>query len=89
MRRLAGVALLALAGCSSISGLFDSKVDYKGAGQLPPLEVPPRPAELQGNVLDGEAGCQGRNSQLPDHRSLKDDAAKSLSMDRLAAVRFA
>ncbi len=41
MRRFAGVALLALAGCSSISGLFDSKVDYKGAGQLPPLEVPP------------------------------------------------
>ena len=41
MRRLAGVALLALAGCSSISGMFDSKVDYKGAGQLPPLEVPP------------------------------------------------
>ena len=41
MRSLAGVALLALAGCSSISGMFDSKVDYKGAGQLPPLEVPP------------------------------------------------
>jgi outer membrane protein assembly factor BamC len=41
VRRLAGVALLALAGCSAISGIFDSKVDYKSAGQLPPLEVPP------------------------------------------------
>ena len=41
MRKLAGAAVLALAGCSTISSVFDSKVDYKSAGQLPPLEVPP------------------------------------------------
>jgi outer membrane protein assembly factor BamC len=40
MRRLAVVAALALAGCSSTS-VFDSSVDYKTASQLPPLEVPP------------------------------------------------
>jgi outer membrane protein assembly factor BamC len=37
VRRVAAVAALALAGCS----WFNSKVDYKNAGQLPPLEVPP------------------------------------------------
>jgi outer membrane protein assembly factor BamC len=41
VRKLAGAAVLALAGCSTISSVFDSKVDYKSAGQLPPLEVPP------------------------------------------------
>jgi outer membrane protein assembly factor BamC len=40
MRRLAAVAALALAGCSSTS-VFDSAVDYKTASQLPPLEIPP------------------------------------------------
>jgi outer membrane protein assembly factor BamC len=35
------VALLA-AGCSSMDGLLESrKVDYKSAGRLPPLEIPP------------------------------------------------
>ncbi|MPZ43048.1 MAG: outer membrane protein assembly factor BamC [Betaproteobacteria bacterium] len=30
------------AGCSSLDGMLDSrKVDYKSAGQLPPLEIPP------------------------------------------------
>jgi outer membrane protein assembly factor BamC len=42
MRRLvvAGLAVL-LAGCTSIGEMFDSKIDYKAAGQLPPLEIPP------------------------------------------------
>jgi outer membrane protein assembly factor BamC len=39
MRRLAVVAAVALAGCSS--SMFDSQVDYKTQSQLPPLEVPP------------------------------------------------
>ena len=36
---LLGAALLA--GCSSIGGMFDNKVDYKASATLPPLEVPP------------------------------------------------
>ena len=39
MRRLAAVAAIALAGCST--SMFDSSVDYKTASQLPPLEIPP------------------------------------------------
>ena len=36
------IAALLLAGCSTVSDLFETrKVDYKSAGKLPPLEVPP------------------------------------------------
>ena len=42
MRRLAVVFVTLLAGgCSTLSGMFDSKVDYKATNTLPPLEVPP------------------------------------------------
>jgi outer membrane protein assembly factor BamC len=46
MRRLTGIssvlaAAALAAGCSSVGGMFDSKVDYKASAQLPPLEVPP------------------------------------------------
>jgi outer membrane protein assembly factor BamC len=49
MRWLAGVlaAVLpmvlaaALSGCSSVGDMFDSKIDYKSASQLPSLEIPP------------------------------------------------
>jgi outer membrane protein assembly factor BamC len=42
MRGLAAVlALMLAAGCSSIGEMFDTKVDYKSAGQLAPLEIPP------------------------------------------------
>src|SRR5438034_11374858 len=41
MRKLAVLAAVALVGCSSVSDMFDSKVDYKTASRLPPLEVPP------------------------------------------------
>ena len=42
MRRLAPVLVVVLAGgCSTLSGMFDSKVDYKTTNTLPPLEVPP------------------------------------------------
>jgi outer membrane protein assembly factor BamC len=39
----AAAALALLAGCSSTDGLLDnaSRIDYKSAGKLPPLDVPP------------------------------------------------
>lgn len=41
-KAIATAAVLALAGCSSSGGLLESKkVDYKSAGKLPTLEVPP------------------------------------------------
>src|SRR4051812_32469015 len=48
MRKLAVLAALALAGCSS--SMFDSKIDYKSSGQLPPLEIPP---DLTSPARDG------------------------------------
>ena len=41
MRKLVVVLAVLAGGCSSVSGMFDNKVDYKAAGQLPPLEIPP------------------------------------------------
>ena len=41
MRKLAVVMAVVLGGCSSTSDMFDSKIDYKAAGRLPPLEIPP------------------------------------------------
>lgn len=41
MRRLAVLAAVLLAGCSGWGEMLDNKIDYKSAGQLPPLEVPP------------------------------------------------
>lgn len=41
MRKLAVAAAVALAGCGTVGEMFDSKIDYKNSGQLPPLEVPP------------------------------------------------
>ncbi|HYN13717.1 MAG TPA: outer membrane protein assembly factor BamC, partial [Burkholderiales bacterium] len=42
MRRfLEAAAVVLLAGCSAASSFIDGKVDYKKAGSLPPLEVPP------------------------------------------------
>jgi outer membrane protein assembly factor BamC len=41
MRKVAVLAAVVLVGCSSIGDLFDSKIDYKTASRLPPLEVPP------------------------------------------------
>jgi outer membrane protein assembly factor BamC len=40
-RRLALAWLIALGGCSSTMDAMDSKIDYKSAGTLPPLDVPP------------------------------------------------
>jgi outer membrane protein assembly factor BamC len=45
---LSGLAL-ALAGCGG-GGMFDSKIDYKNSGQLPPLEIPP---DLTSPARDG------------------------------------
>jgi outer membrane protein assembly factor BamC len=41
MRKLAVALAVVLAGCSSVGEMFDSKIDYKSSGQLPPLEIPP------------------------------------------------
>jgi outer membrane protein assembly factor BamC len=41
MQRFAAVVALALAGCGSVSEMFDSKIDYRTSSQLPPLEIPP------------------------------------------------
>ena len=39
---LALIAAATLAGCNTASTLLEGKkVDYKSAGQLPPLEIPP------------------------------------------------
>jgi outer membrane protein assembly factor BamC len=50
MRRFAVVLALAAAGCGSLSEMFDSKIDYKSSGQLPPLEIPP---DLTAPTRDG------------------------------------
>ncbi len=41
IRRLGISAVLALVGACSITDTLESKIDYKSAGTLPPLEVPP------------------------------------------------
>lgn len=39
---VAGLAVLTLAGCDTLSEMVDSKkIEYKSAGKLPPLEIPP------------------------------------------------
>lgn len=43
-RALTVVAVLLCSGCGTVQNIFDgasSKIEYKSAGQLPPLEVPP------------------------------------------------
>ncbi len=59
MRWLALVLAVLAGGCSTISGMFDSKVDYKSSGQLPPLEIPP----------DLTAPAADSRYALPDARS--------------------
>ncbi len=39
--RWAAVAVVALAGCGSTGGFDSTKVDYKSASKLPPLDIPP------------------------------------------------
>ena len=41
MRRFALAWLVLLGACSSVMDAMDTKVDYKSAGTLPPLDVPP------------------------------------------------
>src|SRR2546423_9695275 len=41
MRKVAVLAAVVLVGCGSMGDMFDSKIDYKTANRLPPLEVPP------------------------------------------------
>jgi len=58
MRRSVALLLL-VAGCGSVGEMFDSKVDYKSAGQLPPLEVPP---DLTAPQRDGRFAVPERQS---------------------------
>jgi len=41
MRRIVLAWLIVLGGCSSVMESMDTKIDYKSAGTLPPLDVPP------------------------------------------------
>jgi outer membrane protein assembly factor BamC len=41
MRRIVLAWLIVLGGCSSFMESMDTKIDYKSAGTLPPLDVPP------------------------------------------------
>jgi outer membrane protein assembly factor BamC len=65
MRRAVAAAVLVvvpavlLGGCSSLTEMFDSKVDYKSSGKLPPLEVPP----------DLTAPTRDNRYAMPDSRS--------------------
>lgn len=58
MRKRLVVLAALLGGCSS-GGMFDSKVDYKASGQLPPLEIPP----------DLTAPARDNRYAMPDARS--------------------
>jgi outer membrane protein assembly factor BamC len=40
-RAAAAIAVAALAGCSSVGSYDSSKTEYKAAGKLPPLDIPP------------------------------------------------
>jgi outer membrane protein assembly factor BamC len=77
--RIAAVpaALLAAAlaaGCSS-GGMFDSKVDYKASGQLPPLEVPP---DLTAPARDGRyAMPEQRAATLSGYQQERKEQARS------------
>jgi outer membrane protein assembly factor BamC len=93
MRKLAVVAALALAGCSS--SMFDSKIDYKSSGQLPALEIPPDltapardgrfalPETRQSATLSGyqqerkEQGRPGTTSLLPQAENVRLERAGS------------
>jgi outer membrane protein assembly factor BamC len=59
MRGLSLVLALLLGGCGSLTEMFDSKVDYKSSGKLPPLEVPP----------DLTAPARDNRYAMPDSRS--------------------
>ena len=59
MRGLLLVLALLAGGCSSLTDMFDSKVDYKSSGKLPPLEVPP----------DLTAPTRDNRYAMPDSRS--------------------
>ncbi len=75
---LAGLCLLALAGCSTIGDLMEGqKIDYKSAGKLPSLEVPPdliKPAANERyNVPESSRGT----ATLSGYQQTRQDKARS------------
>jgi outer membrane protein assembly factor BamC len=89
---VAAALLAALgAGCSSVGGMFDSKVDYKASNQLPPLEVPPdlsapardtryavpesRSATLSGYQQERKEQGRGPTTVLPQIEDLRVERA--------------
>jgi outer membrane protein assembly factor BamC len=70
---LLGAALLA--GCSSIGGMFDNKVDYKASATLPPLEVPP---DLSAPPRDGRyALAEPRSATLSGYQQQRKEQGRS------------
>ena len=75
-------ALLALGGCKSVSNLMEGpKVDYKSAGKLPPLEIPPdltRPGtDDRFTVPDVTPGGSATFSQYSNERAAKPAAGST------------
>jgi outer membrane protein assembly factor BamC len=70
---LLGAALLA--GCSSIGGMFDNKVDYKASATLPPLEVPP---DLSAPPRDGRyALAEPRSATLSGYQQQRKEQGRT------------
>jgi outer membrane protein assembly factor BamC len=73
---LLSVALIALAACSGPTTLFDSKkIDYKSAGKIPPLEIPP----------DLTAPTTEDRYAIPDAKGQGAASASSIAKERAPA----
>jgi outer membrane protein assembly factor BamC len=99
MRKLAvattAAAALALAGCSS--SMFDSKIDYKSSGQLPPLEIPP---DLTAPARDGRFALpESRSATLSGYQQERKEQGRpgttgllpqvdSVRLERIGAERW-
>jgi outer membrane protein assembly factor BamC len=89
------IAALAVVGCSTVSDLLETrKIDYKSAGKLPPLEVPPdltRPAQddrfLVPDSAAGSAGGSATYSAYSKERASRPVAANSDLLPKIENVR--
>jgi outer membrane protein assembly factor BamC len=86
---LAALLAALAAGCSSIGGMFDSKIDYKASGQLPPLEVPP---DLTAPARDSRyAMPENRTATLSGYQQERKEqgrAGPSAVLPQVDQVRF-
>jgi outer membrane protein assembly factor BamC len=97
-RRIAALVALAAAavlatGCQSVGGLFKSeKIDYRTAGRLPPLEVPPdltRPGrDNRYQVPDGPQGGSATFSAYNAERSGRPTGAAAEVLPNVEKVRL-